>query len=137
MIQRTAFAAAAQQLVGTPFRHRGRVPGGALDCVGVVVAAAAACGLVLQEPPPYGTMPPSIVGGMAAAFVEIPAAERGVGDVIAILWLGEPRHLAVIVGGDARREVIVHAKANIGRVAEHRIPRGWRVHSAWRLRGAA
>lgn len=126
---RAQFIAAARALVGTPYQHRGRLPGIALDCVGVVVLAAAACGVTIPEPAPYGTVPTGLLAGLARSCDPVEIAQPG--DVLAILWAGEPRHLGILVGGDR----MVHARARCGMVSEETLRRGYRVHSAWRVRG--
>lgn len=128
------FVDAVRSLVGTRYMHRGRIAGEALDCVGVPIAAMAMCGVALPEPAPYGSMPPSVVEQLRAVADEVPIDDRVDGDLLAIMWAGEPRHLAVLVGCRNGRDIIVHAKANIGRVAMQGLPRGFRVHSCWRLR---
>ena len=133
-VAQSDFVDAVKALVGTRYQHRGRIGGEALDCVGVPIAAMALCGVVLPEPQPYGTVPPSVVDGLRAVADEVPIEDRVDGDILAIMWAGEPRHLAVLVGTRNGRDVVVHAKANIGRVAMQTLPVNFRVHSCWRLR---
>lgn len=130
------FAAEARKLAGTPYRHRGRLAGVALDCVGVLIVAMRACGIEVAEPEPYGTMPPSIVDRLGSHFVRVDEAQ--VGDVLAIMWGDQPRHCAVVsrftIDG---APIVVHALARVGKVAEHTLSPGYRVHSIWRLKEAA
>ena len=42
---REQIVSAARQLIGTPYLHQGRVPGHGVDCVGVGVCVAWACGI--------------------------------------------------------------------------------------------
>ena len=131
---RDLFVDAVKATVGTPYKHRGRIAGAALDCVGVPIAAMALCGVALPEPPPYGTVPGGLLDGLRQVCDEVPLEDRADGDLLAIMWAGEPRHCAVIVGNDHGREVIVHALARIGKVAMQTLPRSLRVHSCWRLK---
>lgn len=130
---RARFLAEVRKTLGTPYQHRGRIAGVALDCVGVPIVAMAAVGIVVPEPPPYGTMPPSMVEQLLPFFDRVETAEPG--DLAAILWHGEPRHCAIVSGHTENGvPIIIHALARIGRVAEHTISRAYRVHSFWRLK---
>lgn len=135
MIQRADFIAAAKSMVDTPFLHCGRIVSVGLDCVGVLLASMAMCGLRKQEPPAYGKFPGSVLHGIDEYFARVASEQRQAGDVVAIMWKGEPRHLAIITdvcaGGD---DVIVHAMARIGRVAMHHLRMPFQAHSHWCLR---
>ena len=48
-----ALAAAARDLVGTPFRLQGREPASGLDCIGVVIVSLAQVGIELALPADY------------------------------------------------------------------------------------
>ena len=122
--------AAARACVGTRFRPQGRTPGLGLDCVGVVLIAAAAAGLGPFLVPAYA------IGGrdeadvdahlLAASCTEIPDAQPG--DIIALRYPGGRRHLAVVTPGGA-----VHAHAGLGRVVEGPLDPAWPIGGAWRL----
>ena len=62
-------AAAAEALVGAPFRLHGRDPATGLDCVGVVTAALSAIGRQAKEPQGYGLRNRSIARLLALAEV--------------------------------------------------------------------
>lgn len=127
-----AIVAAARACVGTRFRPHGRTPGLALDCVGVVLAAAAAAPFNLPILPPYrlGGTPPDI----AAIFAEVGALRIDVGfpgDVLVIAPAPGWRHLGVVTPTG-----LVHAHAGLERVVEGPIDTEWHVMQAWRLPGA-
>lgn len=134
MIAQARFVGAVKFTVGTPYKHRGRIAGVGLDCVGVPMCALAMCGVILPEPPPYGMFPGSIIHGLTGHCIEVPMCDRTEGDLLAILWKNEPRHAAVIVSREGDADMIVHALARIGKVAMHQMHRGYRVHSCWRFR---
>lgn len=135
MIAQGRFVEAVRFTVGTPYKHRGRIAGVGLDCVGVPMCALAMCGLTLPEPPPYGTFPGSIIHGLIQHCDEVPLCDRTEGDLLAIMWKDEPRHAVVIVDrGDDGIDMIVHALARLGKVAMHPMSRSYRVHSCWRFR---
>lgn len=130
MIARADFVAAVKALVGTPVKHRGRLAGCGLDCVGVPIAALAACGVRLPEPEPY----PQIPGAGALEdhlrrHADVVGDEMP-GDVLVLLWKGEARHVAIDVGDG----LIVHARASMHRVVCEPMSRAHRVAARWRMR---
>ncbi len=140
MITAAEFAAAARSLVGTPTRHKGRMPGVALDCVGVVLCAAHACGLHCADFLDYGCPPASDSLLRELAAVADPT-EPAPGAVVVLRWgggVGAPLHVGVLSGvGQDGAWRFVHA--GTWRVREIPLDDGWRdsLHSAWRLRGVA
>lgn len=48
---------AARNCLGTPFHHQGRQPGLGLDCIGLVVIALQAAGMVVKDRQDYGRRP--------------------------------------------------------------------------------
>ena len=131
MTRLDTFLAVVRACVGTPVRHRGRVPGRGLDCVGVPIVALAACGVMVPEPPPYGSVPsPSeLRAGLLRIGAQVPIPERRPGDVLVMFWRGEPAHVGVLVEDD----LVVHARARTGVVAMERLGRGHRLAECWRL----
>lgn len=130
------FARESRKLVGSPYQHRGRLAGVALDCVGVLIVAMRACGIEVVEPAPYGTMPPSVADQLGGYFDR--ADEVKVGDVLAIMWGDTPRHCAVVSRfTEDGTPIITHALARVGKVAEHTLTSRYRIHSIWRLKEAA
>lgn len=127
---------AAAGYAGTPVRHRGRKPGKALDCAGVVLCAARACGIDLKEPPRYGRDPDAgtVLTQLRECAAEAMTCDVHPGDLLAFAdSYGKARHFAITDG----HGLIVHAEGKVGRVVIHRLDGGMRatLHSAWRLRG--
>jgi hypothetical protein len=127
-----AIVMAARGCVGTRFRAHGRKPGLGLDCVGVVLVAAAVLPLRPPALPPYrlGGTPPDI----AFVFVELGATriERVLpGDVIVSAPAPDQRHFGIVTPMG-----LVHAHAGLGRVVEAPIDPVWQMVQAWRLPGA-
>ena len=127
-----AFAAAAQALAGVPFRLHGRDPATGLDCIGLIVAALAACGRSPALPNGYRlsqrTLPD--LSGFAAAngFAETREGVRA-GDVL-LLRVGPAQvHFAIALP----HERFVHAHAGLGRVALGEPPLPWPILRRWRL----
>lgn len=128
-----AIVAAVRACVGTRFRPQGRVPGQALDCVGVALVAAAAAGMTAIDVRPYA------MGGDHEADVERMLAGLGCksvaaplnGDLLVIAPAPRRRHLAVVTPAG-----IVHAHAGLARVVEGPIDPAWSIIGAWRLPGA-
>lgn len=125
-------AAAAERLVGTPFRLHGRDPARGLDCVGLVAAAFAAAGRPVRAPAGY-RMRQSRIDELAGA-----AAEAGLADVsgpiapgdVLLVRIGPAQHHLLVAGMSGG---FVHAHAGLGRVVEGPAPLTWPVERHWRL----
>ncbi|MFZ4687732.1 MAG: peptidoglycan endopeptidase [Polymorphobacter sp.] len=121
--------AAVRACVGTRFRAQGRVPGLGLDCVGVVLVAAAAAGVVAAVPAyALGGDHAGLLLAVLAAHGCVPVQLPSPGDILVLAPDRRHRHLAV-----ATPEGVVHAHAGLGRVVEGPIDSGWAIIGAWRL----
>ena len=137
--QSQAIVAAVRACIGTRFRSQGRVPGLALDCVGVALVAAQAAGLVLANLPLYQ------LGGDNEALIDTLLARAGLQRVTAPaagdVWLFAPaqgqRHLAVQVDnmprGSRADTQFVHAHAGVGRVVESPADPAWALLGSYRF----
>lgn len=127
------FAAAAERLVGTPFRLHGRDPEHGLDCVGVVLFALRCCGVDGGGfAPRYGLRNISIADllPMAAALgLREVEGGRQRGDVLLVRAGPAQQHLLVITG----RDRFVHAHAGMRRVVLQHGADGWPPLRHWRL----
>ena len=124
-----AIVAAARGCVGTRFRVQGRVPGHALDCIGVVLVAARAAGANFVVPPyRLGSDREADLDAALAAHgcVAVTAAEPG--DILVVAPAAHRRHLGIAVPGG-----LVHAHAGLGRVVEGPIDADWAIVAALRL----
>ncbi len=137
---RKLFIAELRSLVGTPYRHQGRVPGVGLDCVGLGVVAARAVGLEIKDQAVYQRLAEgnTLLDRLAENGDEIPVAEALPGDCLAI-WFDRgsrvAQHVAFLVETAPSRRV-VHAWADVGHVCECELgPMGSRVVAAFRIRG--
>lgn len=127
-----ALAAAARELVGTPFRLHGRDPATGLDCVGLVHAAIAAAGGNPVPPRGYGLRNLAIEGWLPLADRSglIPAAAPiHAGDVL-LIALGFGQHHLVIVSDV---DEVIHAHAGLRRVVCQPRDPAWHVQGVWRL----
>jgi len=135
MIARAQFLEAVQATVGTPFAQHGRLLGVALDCVGVLVCALRACGVEVRDHEEhYGNLPCGLHEELKAIAAPIEHRDRQAGDVLTFHVAGDVRHLGVLVHVDARRDWIVHAKQNTGRVVRQPVPASMVVAGCWRLK---
>lgn len=122
------FAAAAEALLGAPFRLGGRDPQTGIDCVGLV-----ACALGGAEAPAGYALRNSAIDrhlAFAARAGFLPATgsiERG--DLILAQPGPAQNHLLVALG--ARR--FVHAHAGLRMVVLHAGPLPWPERARWRL----
>ena len=112
-------AAAAQALVGTPFRLHGRCRRIGLDCVGLVGASLEACGRQPHYPQGYRLRNAAIARWME--FADLNGLTRAAGPVLCgdiVLTRPGPgqHHLLVALGHDR----FVHAHAGLRKVvAQH------------------
>lgn len=124
-----AIVAAVRACVGTRFRAQGRLPGIALDCVGVALIAASAAGVSVA-------VPPYSLGGDREADLDALIAASGChaivaaapGDLLVVAPGPNRRHLAVVTGLG-----VVHAHAGLGRVVEGPLDPAWTILGAWRF----
>lgn len=124
-------AAAAETLVGVPFRLNGRDPASGLDCIGVLAAALAACGKAREWPGGYRLRMASLDGWLPdpADFGFVPA-EGAVQPGDAVMQHVGPAqfHCAIAVAGAQW----VHAHAGLRRVVRSpALPAGPIIHH-WR-----
>ncbi|PZN97380.1 MAG: hypothetical protein DCF31_01055 [Alphaproteobacteria bacterium] len=124
--------AAARACVGTRFRPQGRTPGSGLDCVGVVLQAARAVGIVPAAVPSYalsGETAAMLVAALADAGC-VAVSDAAPGDILALAPAARQRHLAIVTPAG-----VVHAHAGLGRVVEGPIDPDWTLLGIWRLPG--
>ncbi len=129
-------AAAAERLVGCPFRLHGRDPETGLDCIGVLAAALAATGRAAPLPNGYRLRARRLpeLSGFAASCGFTPAqGPCEPGDAVLVRAGPCQFHLAVTVRGGG----FVHAHAALGRVVLSDGPLPWPIIHRWRLIAAA
>ena len=129
-------ADAALGMVGTPFKHRGRKPGVALDCVGVVLCAVWSAGCDLPDCIGYGPLPKAdyLLQELGKRAKRIAWTSAHAGDVLLFEHRGnDPMHFGILVHGDA----VVHARRAAGKVIKEHLsePLRMKVHSIWRPEG--
>lgn len=117
-----AFVAQARAFKGAQWRHRGRTPHG-MDCLGLVLLTARACGMVWPDRLRYPLAP--FDEGLAEELQDLfgdPVADMQPGDLALIRLPRHPvaAHLAIIAG-----DTMIHALSDCG-VCEHRITDAWR-----------
>lgn len=123
---------AARSYVDTPFHHGGRCPGVGLDCFGVVVCAAAACGLPFSDVAAYPLRPNGQLRiTLDANLVRVPEAVAG--DVLMMSFAGEPHHVALFTGAAG---TIIHAYTTVRKCVEQPMVKIWqkRVRGVYRFR---
>lgn len=138
MITRDQICAEAVRLVGTPYQHQARLPGVAIDCVGLVVCTARALGIPLTDISNYPRFPDGTLRPRLAEQLDAkPLADRQPGDIITFWYSkrGVAAHVGILVSRSP--EHLVHTSADIGRVVRHRIDDFWSVRmlEAFSFRG--
>jgi cell wall-associated NlpC family hydrolase len=127
-----ALAAAAESLIGVPFKLHGRDPRRGLDCVGFVAAALAVSGRTVRAPAGYRLRHCEIDGYLpladAAGFVAAEGPTQP-GDILLTRPAPAQFHLMMAAMGGA----FLHAHAGLGRVVASPAPLRWPVERHWRL----
>ena len=122
------FAAAAEALLGAPFRLGGRDPATGIDCVGLVACALGG----VEAPMGYALRNSDIAAHLAFAVragFTVAAGPVARGDLI-LAVPGPAQHHLLIALGTHR---CVHAHAGLRRVALHVGPLPWPEAARWRL----
>lgn len=113
----------ARSLIGTPFQHQGRLPGVALDCVGLIVVIARELGLPHFDRQDYAKNPHR--GQLEEALKRQPCLERietlEPGAVILTRISATPQHVGIFTGTS-----MIHAWAAAGKVCEHPADDKWK-----------
>lgn len=120
--------AAARVYLGVRFVHQGRNRAG-LDCAGLVIRAGLDLGLPVTDVRDYGRLPRGdrMREHLRQQCVELPpGAEPAPGLVAMLRFDAEPQHLAV-VADHPHGLALVHALAQVRKVAEHRLDATWRA----------
>lgn len=125
-------AAAAEALVGSPFRLHGRDPAAGLDCIGVFAAAMAASGRPVMVPNGYAMRRRDLSAFRPLAgqfgFAETTGAPLP-GDVMMFAIGPVQFHLAIA----SRNGSLVHAHAGLRRVVLGVAGADWQPAGHWRL----
>jgi cell wall-associated NlpC family hydrolase len=121
-----AAIAEARTFIGCKWRHRGRSKYG-IDCIGLVVLAMAAGGMVMRDRLDYSRTPH--MDGLEHEMVEHfgqPVEGLQAGDVVLMAWDGsvEPSHVGLI-GINGMGLTLIHSFSQIS-VTEHGIDEAWR-----------
>jgi cell wall-associated NlpC family hydrolase len=125
-------AAAAEALVGTPFRLHGRDPATGLDCIGVFAAAMASSGRPVAVPNGYALRLRDL-----SAFEPL-AARFGFAETTGPAFPGDVLMFAIgpvqfHLGIAARGGRLVHAHAGLRRVVLGPPGTDWEAAGHWRL----
>ena len=129
---RARFASAAEALVGTPFRFRGRDRETGFDCVGLVLAALAEIGRPARGLTGHSMRHSSLAGHAGAAPAdgfEPAAGPIELGDLV--LARPGPAQVHLLIAATAGG--FVHAHAGLGRVVLTPPPCPWPIERHWRL----
>jgi len=127
-----ALAAAAERLVGVPYRLHGRDPATGLDCVGLVAAALSAIGRTVPAPSGYQLRRLRVERLLGAADDAVLREATGPvepGDIL-LLTPGPGQHHLAVAAAD---QAAIHAHAGLGRVVRTPAPLPWPTERRWRL----
>lgn len=126
-----AVAAAAEALIGAPFRLHGRNPKTGIDCIGVVILSLASGADIHIDPGRYGLRNLDISAGCDAAkssrLIDLGEANRS-GDIIMVK--AGPAAFHLLVAGFA--DQLIHAHAGLRTVVAMPGPVTWPIIRTWR-----
>lgn len=133
MSRALALGQAAQNLLGTPFRLRGRDPRTGVDCIGMVSVALARAG---HPPPPlphYGMRNLDLARFarlLPQAGFAISEGTISAGDLVLLRPSAAQFHLAIV----GPHGLLIHAHAGLGRVvASDPATLAWPMEARWHL----
>lgn len=121
MTTRASFVDAARAIVSTPFHAGGRCPGVGVDCIGVVICAAHACGINCKDYPAYSLRPNGqLIQELDKHYLRVRRSAIK-GDVLVMAFnTGEPHHVAVHAG-----DTLIHAYFLARKCVEQPITSYW------------
>lgn len=145
MTTRADVVAAARGMLGTPFRHRGRQPGLALDCAGLLICVARELAIVAPDfdVPDYTGNPDGSMLAWCDRILgpRVPRISMMPGDAIAVITESEPQHLGIVCDYRYGGLAIIHATNDRAhnRVIETRLmfTARFRFAGAWAFPGVA
>lgn len=125
-------AAAAEGLIGTPFRLHGRDPATGLDCIGVLARSLHSIGMPARLPDAYSLRAQEVRGLeiVAEASGFAPAHGASVPGDVLFARIGPVQFHLLIAARDSR---FVHAHAGLRRVVIGKLGEGWSIVGHWRL----
>lgn len=129
-MQQDKFVNAARSMIGTPWKHQGRTPGLALDCIGILVCAAKEAGMTMRDQNGYSRRPDgsSLRAAMVEHFEEVEAPEDGfkqsdleLGNILLFKLGPHPRHVGIYEGNGR----FIHSWATGRRVCSVQLSADW------------
>jgi len=117
----------AREWLDTPFIHQGRVKGAGVDCAGLIVEIAKACGYQYHDVKGYSRIPHKqmLQQHIDQDLEKITELEEGC--ILLMSFDSDPQHLAIYTADDT----IIHSYYQAGKCVEHRLDSVWRA----RVRG--
>lgn len=108
MIERAVIVAEARSMIGTPWRHQGRVPGSGLDCIGLVICVLQRLGVQVDDRSNYGRapIPHEFIAAIRAHVPEKSISDRLPGDLLLLAPRKVLQHAVILASVDT----IIHAR---------------------------
>ncbi len=143
MTLREAIVAEARTWIGTRFKHQASCKGAGVDCIGLIAGVAEALGIPEAKAfrddvrfRGYGKTPDPVALRQAVAEYLDPVEVAQPGDILLLRNERDPQpsHFAFV---SSPTDYMIHAYAQMRRVAEHRIDAAWRgrILSCYAFRG--
>lgn len=145
MSARDEIVRVARSYIGTPFHHRERQPGVALDCAGVLICVGRSLGIFAPDfdVPDYTMSPDGSMLPLCDQYLgrRISYSAMRPGDAIVLVTENDPQHLGIIAENKYGSRTIIHAlnQPRVMRVLEQRLifSRHQRFAAAYSFPGVA
>lgn len=131
--------AQARTLLGTPFRHQGRIIAGrarqSVDCLGLLIAVATECELrgrngrllAAYDRTDYSHLPDTsaLRFMLDSLLTELPLSHYQIGAIALFNCDNQPQHLGIITDYAHGGFGLIHATAQARKVVEHAFDTSW------------
>lgn len=122
----------ARSWIGTRFHHQGRVKRtashrGGVDCIGLLVGVAQACGYTVEDETGYSRIPDGLRLKAALDHALVPVALDTIqqGDVLLFTLQQHPQHVGIVSQLEGGELGLIHAYIESRGVVEHRLDPFW------------
>lgn len=135
MNQTEEFIIKCREMIGTPFKHRGRTKNG-VDCAGLVVYVFGQMNKYVYDLKSYGREPHKDgLRQYVQKNLGMPINKPYLpGDIVLMKFNNDPHHIGVLADYNFGGLSLIHSYGEVGQVVEHRLDSIWenRIIEAYR-----
>ncbi len=123
MERREAAITEAREWLGTKWQHHQQTKGVAVDCVGLLMAAASVSGVNYGEIENYYRHPngDALLNRFDSLFQRVELSDHQAGDILLFRFSGIPHHVGMLTS----RDDMIHASFSARKVVEHPLDSFW------------